>query len=127
VVVMKSTIFWDITPCSPSKVNRRFGGTHRIFLEIRTISRAKYKRESRRQGELSAFHLVSRSNLSGHILRAWRWSRYILLKRRLTSNVLHGIVSQKMVLFNEIHFYVKYFCLSVLLCIENPTIQMVSP
>jgi hypothetical protein len=24
-VVMKSTIFWDITPCSPLKVNRRFG------------------------------------------------------------------------------------------------------
>jgi hypothetical protein len=23
-VVMKSTIFWDITPCSPLKVNRRF-------------------------------------------------------------------------------------------------------
>jgi hypothetical protein len=26
-VVMKSTIFWDITPCSPLRVNRRFGGT----------------------------------------------------------------------------------------------------
>jgi hypothetical protein len=26
-VVMKNTIFWDITPCSPLKVNRRFGGT----------------------------------------------------------------------------------------------------
>jgi hypothetical protein len=24
-VVMKITIFWDITPCSPLKVNRRFG------------------------------------------------------------------------------------------------------
>jgi hypothetical protein len=28
-VVLKSTIFWDITPCSPLKVNRRFGGTYR--------------------------------------------------------------------------------------------------
>jgi hypothetical protein len=27
-VVMKSTIFWDITPCSPVSVNRRFGGTY---------------------------------------------------------------------------------------------------
>jgi hypothetical protein len=26
-VVMKISIFWDITPCSPLKVNRRFGGT----------------------------------------------------------------------------------------------------
>jgi hypothetical protein len=25
-VVMKSTIFWDITPFSPLKVNRSFGG-----------------------------------------------------------------------------------------------------
>jgi hypothetical protein len=27
VVVMKSTIFWDITPCIQLKVNRRYGGT----------------------------------------------------------------------------------------------------
>jgi hypothetical protein len=26
-MVMKSTIFWDIRPCSPLKVKRRFGGT----------------------------------------------------------------------------------------------------
>jgi hypothetical protein len=24
-VVMKSSIFWDVSPCSPLKVNRRFG------------------------------------------------------------------------------------------------------
>jgi hypothetical protein len=26
-VVMKSSVFWDITPCSPLKVNQRFRGT----------------------------------------------------------------------------------------------------
>jgi hypothetical protein len=26
-VVMKSTVFWDMTPCSSLEVNRRFGGT----------------------------------------------------------------------------------------------------
>jgi hypothetical protein len=26
-VVMKSSLFWDITPCSPLKDNGRFGGT----------------------------------------------------------------------------------------------------
>jgi hypothetical protein len=31
-VVMKSTIFWDLTSCSPLKVNRRFGGTYRLHL-----------------------------------------------------------------------------------------------
>jgi hypothetical protein len=29
LLIKKSTIFWDITPCSPLKVNRRFGGTYR--------------------------------------------------------------------------------------------------
>jgi hypothetical protein len=34
-VVMKSTIFWDITPCSPLSVNRRFGGTYLLHLRCR--------------------------------------------------------------------------------------------
>jgi hypothetical protein len=28
LVVMKSSVFWDITPCSPLKVNRHFRGTY---------------------------------------------------------------------------------------------------
>jgi hypothetical protein len=31
-VVMKSSAFWDITPCSPLRVNRRFGETCRFHL-----------------------------------------------------------------------------------------------
>jgi hypothetical protein len=34
-VVMKSTIFWDITPCGPLKGIRRFGGTYRLHLQGR--------------------------------------------------------------------------------------------
>jgi hypothetical protein len=34
-VVMKSTIFWDTTPCSPLSVNRRFGVTHHLHLQDR--------------------------------------------------------------------------------------------
>jgi hypothetical protein len=37
-VVMKSSIFWDITPCSPLKVNRHFGRTCRIYFKGRRIS-----------------------------------------------------------------------------------------
>jgi hypothetical protein len=29
---IKRTVFWAITPCSPLKVNRRFGGTYRLQL-----------------------------------------------------------------------------------------------
>jgi hypothetical protein len=36
----KSYIFWDITPCSPLKVNRRFGETSRLHLQDRRISQA---------------------------------------------------------------------------------------
>jgi hypothetical protein len=51
-VVMKSTIFWDTTPCSPLNVNRRFGGTYRLHLQGRKISSARNQRESRWQAEL---------------------------------------------------------------------------
>jgi hypothetical protein len=34
-VVMKSTTFWDIMPCSPLSVNRHFGGTYRLYLQGR--------------------------------------------------------------------------------------------
>jgi hypothetical protein len=58
-VIMKSTIFWDITPCSPLKVNRRFGGTYRLHLQGRKISRARNQRESRWQaGVLSRWFLA---------------------------------------------------------------------
>jgi hypothetical protein len=42
---MKSTICWDVTPCSRLNVNRRLGGTYRIHLQGR-ISRARYLRET---------------------------------------------------------------------------------
>jgi hypothetical protein len=35
---MKSTVFWDITQCSPLKVNRRFGGTCRLHLQDARIN-----------------------------------------------------------------------------------------
>jgi hypothetical protein len=31
--VLKSIIFWDMTPCSPLGFNRRFGGTYRLHLQ----------------------------------------------------------------------------------------------
>jgi hypothetical protein len=72
-VVMKSTIFWDITVCSPLSVNRRFGVIYRLHLHGGFL--------------LSLF------------LRPWRWRRYVTPKRRLTLNGLHGVISRKMVLF----------------------------
>jgi hypothetical protein len=49
--------------------------------------------------ERSACHLLSRWFLAWLIFRPWRWRRYVPPKRPLTLNRLHGVISQKMVLF----------------------------
>jgi hypothetical protein len=36
-----STIFWDITPCSPLRINRRFRGTYRLHLQGRKSKQSK--------------------------------------------------------------------------------------
>jgi hypothetical protein len=45
-VVMKSPIFWDITPCSPLQLNRRFEGTCRLHLQGRKISQGRNQYEA---------------------------------------------------------------------------------
>jgi hypothetical protein len=80
VVVMKSTIFCDMIPCSPLKANHRFGDISPPF-------------QGRRISLLSCWFLAQL------ILRACRWRWYVLPKRWLTFNELHSIISQKTVLF----------------------------
>jgi hypothetical protein len=71
-MVTKSYIFWDITPCSPLKINQRFGGKYRL-------------------------HLLWRWYLA-RLIRPWRWRRYIPPKRRLTFNGLQCVIFHKIVL-----------------------------
>jgi hypothetical protein len=47
--VKKNTMFWDINPSSPLKVNRRFGGTYDLHFQGRRVSRTRNQRESRWQ------------------------------------------------------------------------------
>jgi hypothetical protein len=42
---MKTSTFWDITPCNSLKVSRRFGGTCRLNRQGERISQARNKRE----------------------------------------------------------------------------------
>jgi hypothetical protein len=63
-VVMKSCIFWDITPCSPLKIKRRFGGTCRLF-QGRII--AKHE-TSMKQVASRALHGVISQNVELFIL-----------------------------------------------------------
>jgi hypothetical protein len=78
---MGSTIFWDIMPRNPLRVNRRFGRIYCLHL----------------QGYFPAWL----------ILRPWRWRRYVPPKCRLTLNGLHGVIFQKMVLL--IYQPVRFF------------------
>jgi hypothetical protein len=48
---MKNFIFWDKMTYSPLKVNGRFGGTCRLYLQGGRISLAKNQRESSWQAE----------------------------------------------------------------------------
>jgi hypothetical protein len=41
-VATKLFVFWDIMPCSPVKVNRRFEHAYRLRLPGRRVSRARY-------------------------------------------------------------------------------------
>jgi hypothetical protein len=71
-VVMKYIISWDMTLCSLSSFSRRFGGKYRLHL----------------QGRRNKF---SKNQLA---------SRWPPPKHRLKLDELHGVISQKMILFN---------------------------
>jgi hypothetical protein len=43
---LKCSIFWNISPCSPQKLNRRLGGTCRLHLQARKRRQARNQRES---------------------------------------------------------------------------------
>jgi hypothetical protein len=75
--LVKGSILWNITPCSPLEVSRCFGGTCRLHLQGLIIS--------------AACHPPSRWFLARLILLPWRWRRPVPPKRRLTFNGLQTL------------------------------------
>jgi hypothetical protein len=71
-IVMKDSLFGDITPCSALKVNRRFAGTCDLHLHGRRIGQVS-----------SPYHLLSFRCFAWLILRPWIWKRHVLPKSRL--------------------------------------------
>jgi hypothetical protein len=64
-VIMKDTVFWNVTPCSLVEVYQRSGGAYCVPLQGWIISQ-----ESKQQGDRAyAWFILS-----------WRWRQYILLK-----------------------------------------------
>jgi hypothetical protein len=95
-VVMKSSIYWDVTPCSPLKVNRRFGETYSLHLQGRRISRARNQhKEDTKQGCSTCWFLI------WLIIRPYCWRRYVPPKHGSTFKGLHGGISQKTELFKD--------------------------
>jgi hypothetical protein len=74
---MKSTIFWDITPCSPLKVNRRFEGD-------------KFLR--------NVCYLLHAGLLLGLFFDP-EDGGYMFLRNVGCFNGLHGVISEKIVFF----------------------------
>jgi hypothetical protein len=79
--IQQSSIFWDITRCSPLKIKRRVWGKCHPHLQAR--------------GKLAiCFHALSRP-----ILRLWRWRRHVPPKHPLTLNGLQNVIFWKMEVF----------------------------
>jgi hypothetical protein len=67
---LKSSIFWDVKPCSLMKVNRRFGGTCRLYLQSSTL-----KMEAICSSETSTFngpHCIVSQNIELFLTTAVR-------------------------------------------------------
>jgi hypothetical protein len=79
------TIFWDITPCSPLRVNRRFGRTHRLHLQGRKNKLSKKP----------AWEQVALGFLLSLFFRAWKWRRYVPPKLRLTQRTTRRYISRR--------------------------------
>jgi hypothetical protein len=92
--IIKSSIFCDITLCSPLKVNWRFGGTCFLHLQGLKISQERNVKQVWISARLCVKQVDSKVEHS--FLPAWR---YFPPKPRLFFNGLHSIISQNTELF----------------------------
>jgi hypothetical protein len=94
--IMKTSIFWDITPCSPLNVNPMFRS--KISPQC-LVPKNKPSKKKNSVKQVASRVLLHAAFFAWLILRHWRWRRHIPLKRRLTFNRLHGITAQKIEFF----------------------------
>jgi hypothetical protein len=75
-MVMKSSIFWDIPPCRPLKVNRRFGGTFLFHLHGGRIRQTRNRHEVGSKQSFTWKWVLSRlwSCLFGIFTRCCTWN-----------------------------------------------------
>jgi hypothetical protein len=95
-VIMKNTVFWDMTPCSPVVVHRRFGRTYCMHFQDRILSL-----------EIKQFCFL--------ITSYWlQWKKYVTPEHQRISTSLHGVTYQNTVLFMVTIYYLPFhitFCI----------------
>jgi hypothetical protein len=89
-VIMNSRAFWDITPCSPLKIN---------LSKFRRNKSFPYSRWNKQSKKLARSRQHTSWFLVWLILISWWWRRRVPPKRRLTFNGLHGVISHNTRLF----------------------------
>jgi hypothetical protein len=64
VVIMRSATFWKITPCSPLKFVRVFGGIFCLDFQVRRMSQAKNQHKVGSKLDVGRRQNSARSNMS---------------------------------------------------------------
>jgi hypothetical protein len=81
-VIMKNSTFWNITACSPLKVNRQFGGTFPFHLQGRRTRQAGNQSEAHSKQTSVDFRRTTRryipENRTPHISRFTSHGRHII-------------------------------------------------
>jgi hypothetical protein len=92
---------------SENKVLRRAFGAKREKERASSRRRVSSSGMWRRVVCWVACHLLTCWFLLQLFIRPWRWRRYVPPKRRLQLNRLHGVTSQKMILFLDLCFPIR--------------------
>jgi hypothetical protein len=93
-------IFLDITPCSPLKVNRRFGGSRRLHLQGWRVNQAKKPAWSKQLCQARNRIKQAANMLAVGLMRvSCLATLHVPLKRLLNLYGLRGVTSQKTELF----------------------------
>jgi hypothetical protein len=92
-VTTKAVMLWDITPCSPAEVHRRFGGT---YFRLHAI----YFSPGSNCFSLSHFQACIQGIIT---LQTWWWTMHVSPKGQWNSIGILNVTSQKIELMNVVH------------------------
>jgi hypothetical protein len=100
---MKSTIFWDITPCSPLSVYRRFRGAYCQYQKNKFSEKPAWKQvPPKRRLTLNALHGVSSQKMVLLITTAVRTSNPTFPHAPPVSSLVWNVISYHNLVFQNV-------------------------